>query len=227
MYDMAKQNRIKGWEVFMKKKLLVLILVVIIILSCITFYYVTKVSKGYDVNKIGSSIEVTGELIKDNEYRFHTNIQLSEKGPISSSILELSIYTQVELDKNTDKYILKSPKLEIIPIACEQYDKQQEYLTAMEYSANYQFGVKAYQSFKETMKVGSAKLLSNNKNIQINGIEETDSHSKINTVSSLRRATDNNADVVIDYNTLEQYFSQWYSVKFNLISDKKGVFNIY
>lgn len=134
----------------MKRKLLVLVLVVIIIFSGITFYNVTKTSKGYDVNKIGRSIEVTGEVIKDNEYRFHTNIQLGEKVPLSSSILELNLYTQVEFDKNANKYILKNPKLEITPIACEQYDKQQEYLTTTEYSANYQFGIKAYQSFKQT-----------------------------------------------------------------------------
>lgn len=211
----------------MKKKLLVLILVVIIIFSGVIFFNVTKVSEGYDVNKIGSSIEVTGELTKDNEYRFHTNIQLGEEEPLSYSILELNLYTQIEFDKNANKYILKNPKLEIIPIACEQYDKQKKYLTVTEYSANYQFGIKAYQSFKQTMAVGYAKLLSNNKNIQINGIESIDSHSKINTVSSLRRATDNNVNVVIDYNTLEQYFSQWYNIKFDLISDKKGVFNIY
>jgi len=211
----------------MKKKLLFLILVVIIIFLGITFYNVTKISKGYDINKIGRSIEVTGELIKDNEYRFHTNIQLGEKVPLSSSILELNLYTQVEFDKNANKYILKNPKLEITPIACEQYDKQQEYLTTTEYSANYQFGIKAYQSFKQTMDVGYAKLLSNNNNIQINEIESTNLQSKINTVSSLRMETDNNINVVIDYNTLEQYFIQWYSIKFNLLSDKKGVFNIY
>lgn len=211
----------------MKKKLLVLTLVVISIFLGVIFFNVTKVSEGYDVNKIGSSIEVTGELTKDNEYRFHTNIQLGEEEPLSYSILELNLYTQIEFDKNANKYILKNPKLEIIPIACEQYDKQKEYLTVTEYSANYQFGIKAYQSFKQTMTVGYAKLLLNNKNIQINGIESIDSHSKINTVSSLRRATDNNVNVVIDYNTLEQYFSQWYNIKFDLISDKKGIFNIY
>lgn len=77
------------------------------------------------------------------------------------------------------------------------------------------------------MDVGYAKLLSNNKNIEISEIESTNSQSKINTVSNLRRATDNNVNVMIDYNTLEQYFSQWYSIEFNLLSDKKGVFNIY
>lgn len=211
----------------MKKKLLFLILIVIIIFLSITFYNVNNISKGYDVNKIGRSIEVTGELIKDNEYRFHTNIQLGEKVPLSSSILELTLYTQVEFDKNANKYILKNPKLEITPIACEQYDKQQEYLTTTEYSANYKFGIKAYQSFKETMDVGYAKLLSNNKNIQINEIKSTNSQIKINNLSSLMRTTDNNVNVAIEYNTLEQYFSQWYSIKFNLISDKKGAFNIY
>lgn len=211
----------------MKKKLLILILVVIIIFSGITFYNFTKTSKGYAVNKIGSSVEVIGELIKDNEYKFHTNIQLRETEPYLSSILELNLYTQVEFDQTANKYVLKNPKLEITPIGCEQYDKQQEYLTPTGYSANYQFGIKPNQSYNQTMAVGYAKLLANNKNIKINRIKSTDSHSKINTVSSLRRATDNNVNVVVDYNTLEQYFSQWYSVKFNLISDKKGIFNTF
>ena len=211
----------------MKKRLLFLILVVIIIFLGITFCNVTKISKGYDVNKIGRNIDVTGELIKDNEYRFHTNIQLGEKAPLSSSILELNLYAQAEFDRNTNEYILKNPELGITPIACEQYDKQQEYLTTTEYSANYQFGVKFHQSFKQTMDVGYAKLLSNNNNIQINEIESTNLQSKLNTVNSLRRESDNNVNVVIDYNTLEQYFNQWYSIKFNLLSDKKGVFNIY
>lgn len=210
----------------MKKKLLVLILVVITIFSGVTFYNVNKISKGYNVNKLGS-IEVTGELISGNQYRFHTNVLLGKEIPLSSSILELNLYTQIEFDKNANKYILKNPKLEITPIGCEQYDKQQEYLTTNEYSVNCQFGIKPYQSFKQTMAVGYAKLLSNSKNIQINNIKNTDSQSKINTVSGLRRSKDNNANVEIDYNILEQYFSQWYNIKFNLVSDKKGVFNIY
>lgn len=210
----------------MRKRLLVLALVAIIILGS-AFYSNTKAYKGYEVNKIGSNIKVIGELIKDNQYRFRSNIMLGEKEPLSSSILELNLYAQVEFDNNTNKYVLKNPKLEITPMGCEQYDKQQEYLTQTGYSANYQFGIKPNQSYNQTMAVGYAKLFLNNKNIKINSIKSVDAKSKINSVSSLKRAKDNNVNVAIDYNSLEQNFTQWYSVKFNLTSDKEGEFIIY
>jgi hypothetical protein len=210
----------------MKKKLLILVLIAIIIFSGTAFYSSTKASKGYEVNKIGSNIKVKGELIKENQYRFHSNIMLGEKEPLSSSILELNLYAQVEFDNDTNKYVLKNPKLEITPIGCEQYDKQQEYLTPTGYSANYKFGIKPNQSFNQTMAVGYAKLFLNNKNIKINSIKSVNTESKINSISSLKRAKDNNANVAINYNSLEQYFTNWYCIEFNLISDKEGEFII-
>ncbi|QAA33657.1 hypothetical protein C1I91_19575 [Clostridium manihotivorum] len=213
-------------KVFMRKKLLVFILVIIVAISGSMLFSYSRVSKGYELNKIGSNTKVIGELIKDHQYKFHSNIVLGNDGALAASILDLSLCADIEFDASTNNYLLKNPKLQITPIGCEQYDKEGEYLTSTSCSANYKFGMKPNQAFKQTIDVGYAKLLLDNKNIKITNIRSEDPKININSISDLKRFKDNNADILIQYNTLQQYFTQWYNIKFNLTSDKEGVFSI-
>lgn len=205
----------------MKKGLFIILIIAATSVLIGILYDNTKVIKGYTSNKIGSKIEVKGELIKDDEYKFHTYIFLGEEVPFSSSILELQLYTQMDMDKHIDKYVLNNPKLKVNAIGCEQYHKQQEYFDVNGYSANYQFGIKPNETFKQTMPVGYAKALLNSKNIKI---ENASSPHKTYSISSLKKEADNNIDVTMNYKILNQYFTEWYNIKFQLLSDKKGVF---
>ncbi|MBC8061057.1 MAG: hypothetical protein H7Y18_10355 [Clostridiaceae bacterium] len=204
----------------MKKKLLNLIISFIVIIGLVVYGNKTSI-KGYEVNQCKSDIKISGTLVNGNQYNFHTFIQLGNEIPFTSSILELNLNTEIEFENKINKYILKNPKIEVNTIGCHVYTKDKQYINENQYSENYQFGVSPNETFKQTMAVGYAKLLLNDKNIKVNKVTSLESYTRINSISDLRAANDNVVKVAVDYTVLNQYYTQWYNVTFKTISDKE------
>ncbi|WP_040211084.1 hypothetical protein [Clostridium polynesiense] len=135
----------------------------------------------------------------------------------------MKLYAQIEEGKDKDKFILENTKLEVNPIGCREYDKGAEYIKENLYSKNFQFGIRPNERFEQLMAFKYTKFLSENKNIKINRVDNINSLYKIKSLKSLQ-GTDGDNRVLVDYNTLEQCFSQWFNVTFKLNSKTEGEF---
>lgn len=197
-----------------------------IIITGMIIYIKEGKTEGYDLRKIGEDVKVTGTLMEGNKYFFTTKVNLGKEVPISYSMMEIKLYTEIEYDHKEKDYVLKNPDIEVIPIGCEGRAQGGKYISKNEYSMGYEFGIKPNEIYSETMAVGFAKNLLKNQNIKVNKIIAVDSYSKINSINDLKRVKDNNKMVAVYYSTLEQYFSQWYHIKFKLTSEKEGIFSV-
>lgn len=208
------------------KKRIYISLIVVIVLMVSLIININKPVKGYSINKAGNDINVKGNIINDDELSFHTFVKLGEEEALSSSIIEITLRTQIELDNSTDKYVLKNPKLQVNPIGCDQYDKE-EYIGEATCSANYQFGIKPNESFKNTIDIGIAKELLDSKNIRIDRITSESDLKKINSIDSLKKSNENNSKVTVEFTTLNQYYTGWYNIKFKPTASNEGTFMVY
>lgn len=221
----------------MKGKLtwpLVLILIIfacsIIIIIIIHFFSNNTSSnggiKGFELNKVAEEIKCLGTLINDKEYKFSTYVQLGAKDITFPSIIKLDFKGGIEFNKETNRYDFKNPKLEVIPIGCQQYAKEKQIITNSEYSANYEFGVKANESFKHDLEIGVAKVLIDGKWIKVKSAKSINTYNKINSVDDLMSSKDNSANVTVDFNNFNNYFTCWYNIRVKSISNNEVVFSV-
>lgn len=211
----------------MKKKICIFLIIITIAFLGILIYGANKKYEGYEINKVGNDILLKGELLKHSEYHFRTFVQLNKKVPLSFSILEININTKIELDKDTNKYILKNTKFEVTPIGCIQNSIENEIIDENGYSGIYTFGVKPNQEFKQLMDVGCAKLLLDNAEIKINNILSVNFDDKIDSVSTLKKTKNNSAKVTIEYSNSNKYYDNIiFRLKFKATSCNEGIVTI-
>lgn len=197
-----------------------------IIITGMIIYIKEGKSEGYELKKTKEDIMVTGTLLEGNKYLFTTRVNLGEEVPVSYSMMEIKLYTEIEYDDKEIDYVLKNTDMEVVPIGCKEKAFGGKYTGKREFTMNYEVATKSNEIYSETMAVGFVKNLLKNENIKINKITAVDSYSKINSINDLRRTKNNNLMVTVEYSTLEQYFSQWYSIKFRLTSKNEGVFSV-
>lgn|GEM_PF-4475360 len=210
----------------MKKKFNLIALCISIIITGTIIYIKEGKSEGYDLKETKEDIMVTGTLLEGNKYLFTTRVNLGKDIPISYSMMEIKLYTEIEYDDKEIDYVLKNTDMEVIPIGCKEKAFGGKYTGKREFKMNYEVATKSNEIYSETMAVGFAKNLLKNENIKINKITAVDSYSKINSVNDLKRTKNNNLMVAVEYSTLEKYFSQWYNIKFRLTSKNEGIFSV-
>lgn len=210
----------------MKKQITTIIVSCIFIIVLITGCN-NSTNKGYEVEKIDTPILVDGILVDENKYEFSTIVQLKDENILTAAMIEIKLTTEIKLDDITNKYVLNNSKLDINSIGCNIDSSEPESIDSDVYTKNYQIAVKQNENFKQTMDVGYAKLLLQDANIQINSISSMDSDSNIKTIKDLEGFKDNSKVVFIDYYNLNNYFSAWYQIKFELDSKDKGIFTIF
>jgi hypothetical protein len=181
---------------------------------------------GYELNKTGKEIKCLGTLVNDKEYQFSTYVQLGTKEMTFSSIIKLNFKGIIELNKENKRYEFKNPILEITPIGCQQYAKEKQVITNSEYSANYEFGVKANESFDQDMEIGIAKVLLDDKSIKVRSAKSANTCIKINSVNDLKSSKDNKANVTLDFYNSGNYFTCWYVIIVRCISDNEVVLSV-
>jgi len=209
-----------------KKKFNLIALCISIIITGTIIYIKEGKSEGYDLKETKEDIMVTGTLLEGNKYLFTTRVNLGKDIPISYSMMEIKLYTEIEYDDKEIDYVLKNTDMEVIPIGCKEKAFGGKYTGKREFKMNYEVATKSNEIYSETMAVGFAKNLLKNENIKINKITAVDSYSKINSVNDLKRTKNNNLMVAVEYSTLEKYFSQWYNIKFRLTSKNEGIFSV-
>ncbi|SHJ75775.1 hypothetical protein SAMN05444401_3817 [Clostridium amylolyticum] len=210
----------------MKKKFNLIALCISIIITGTIIYIKEGKSEGYDLKETKEDIMVTGTLLEGNKYLFTTRVNLGKDIPISYSMMEIKLYTEIEYDDKEIDYVLKNTDMEVIPIGCKEKAFGGKYTGKREFKMNYEVATKSNEIYSETMAVGFAKNLLKNENIKINKITAVNSYSKIDSINDLKRTKNNNLMVAVEYSTLEQYFSQWYNIKFRLTSKNEGTFSV-
>lgn len=183
-------------------------------------------NKEYKINKVAKDIKTLGTLTSDNEYNFSTYVQLGANDVQFPALVKLNLKSGIQLDKKSNSYIFKNPKLEVSTIGCKEYAKNQQVITDSEYKANFQFGVQQNEHFSQSMEVGIAKPFLDNKSIAVNSVAPVNNSNQIYSVSDIKKSKDNKANVTVDYNNIKDYFSCWYNISVKCISKKEVVFSV-
>lgn len=202
-----------------------------IIISCLFIFSsisgcVNTTAKGYELPKRNTPILVDSVLNNENKYEFSTVVKLEDENNLTGTILKINLITEIKLDSN-NKYILENSKLDIEPIGCNIYSIDNERIEGNRLTQNYQIGVKQNEEFNKSMEIGYAKLLIDDSNIRINSISSIDDSLNINTYKDLERFKDNSKIVSLNFTNLNNYFSAWYQIKFDLNSKDKGTFTVF
>lgn len=209
----------------MKRSFTVIIIVCIFIIANLSAC-VSATIQGHELSKRNTTILVEGILNNENKYEFSTVVKLEDYDNVTGAMLKIKLITEIKLN-SSNEYVLENSKLYVEPIGCNIYTMDNETIEGTSLTQNYQIGVKQNEEFNQSMEIGYAKLLIDNKNIRINSISSIDDDLNIDTIKEVKKFKDNSKILLLNFTNLDNYFSIWYRIKFELNSKDKGTFTVF
>ena len=208
-------------------KLKKLRIVTIVVLSIIALFIVTKIVQVMNKevitsNQVGDRVEVTGEVLNTGKLKFRTDYQLDSADILSW--IDLVLETDIEYNSEKNKYELINPMLFINTIGCDEYERKNATITSSKYENIYRFGVDLNQKFSQEIKIKYAKQLAKSKNVEITKIIDKNNIG-IDSIRNLVNSEEDDKKVVLEFKFKEPYsFKGYFSITFELVSDKEGYF---